>query len=211
MMARRSGGFTLLEMLVVFGVFALIGVISSRIVSEVIDNQQVLRERGARLTELQRAMQIIQRDVMQLVNRPVRDQLGDPLPPLIIGDGGLMELTRLGWRNPLDQRRSEVQRVGYVIEEGDLFRAYWRVLDRTPETEPELQRLLSDVDEVEIRAIDASGNEHSFWPLERSSAARGSPAGARPQDPGKALTGIVLRLEAPPFGAVERIWAVPSV
>ncbi len=197
----RVRGFTLIEMLVVFGVFALIGVISSQIVSRVIDNQRVMQERGSRLTEVQRAMHIIQRDVLQLAARPVRDQLGDPLPSLVIDADGLIEFTRLGWRNPLGQARSELQRVAYVIREGDLYRVYWRVLDRTPDTEPVLQKLLGDVERLEFSALDLAGDEHSFWPLEAGDA----------QDPGKRLAAIVLRMETPPFGAVERLWAVPSV
>ena len=201
-MRRAHGGFTLIEMLIVFAVFALIGVISSQLVSRVIENQRVMRERGDRLAEVQRAMQIIQRDIMQITNRAVRDQLGDPLEPMLIGADGLIEFTRLGWRNPLGQRRAEVQRVGYVVRDGDLFRAYWKVLDRTPDTEPVLQSLLSEVDQVEFFALDISGNEHSFWPLA---------AGGAPQSPDTQLAAVLVRLDIAPFGAVERLWPVPPL
>lgn len=196
----RSRGFTLIEMLVVFAVFAAIGVISSRIVSSVIDNQRVVAERGQRLIEVQRAMQIIQRDLMQLARRPVRDQLGDPLEPILIGADGLIEFSRLGWRNPLARRRAEAQRVAYVTEDGDLYRAYWQVLDRTPETEPVLQSLLSEVEQIEFFALDAGGNEHSFWPR------AGSPDG----DPATRLAAVVVRMDVAPFGTVERLWPVPA-
>lgn len=194
----RQCGFTLIEMLVVFAIFAVIGVISSQIVSRVIDNQRAMGERGARLAEVQRAMQIMQRDIMQLSNRSVRDQLGDPLQPITIGADGLMEFTRLGWRNPLGLRRSQVQRVAYVTRDGDLYRTYWNVLDRTPQSEPVVQRLLGDVEDIEFFAVDASGDEHSFWPV----------AGAA--TPATALVAVVVRMDMPPFGAVERIWPVPS-
>lgn len=197
----RSRGFTLIEMLVVFGIFAILGVMSSRIVGQVIDNQRVLRERGDRLAEVQRAMQIIQRDLLQIVYRPVRDQLGDPLEPMVIGADGLIEFTRLGWRNPLGLKRSEVQRVAYVTRDGDLMRVYWNVLDRTPDTEPVLQNLLADVEQVEFFALDVSGNEHSFWPLAQ---------GGAPQSPDTQLAGIILRVDVPPFGTVERLWPVPT-
>lgn len=191
-------GFTLIEMLVVFAVFAVIGVVSSRIVSSVLDNQRVVAERGARLAEVQRAMHIMQRDIMQLTDRAVRDQLGDPLQPVLIGADGLIEFTRLGWRNPLAQRRAEVQRMGYVREEDDLYRAYWPVLDRTPDTEPVLQRLLSDVEQIEFFAVDGAGNEHSFWPV----------AGTSSNDPTSQLVAVLVRMELPPFGTIERLWPV---
>lgn len=200
MASRRAGGFTLLEMLVVFGVFALIGVISSQIVSRVIGNQQLMSERGARLAEIQRAMQIIQRDVLQIAPRGVRDELGGALEPLRIGADGLMEFTRFGWRNPLALPRSELQRVAYVTRDGDLYRAYWPVLDRAPGLEPTLQALLSGVEQIEFFALDVSGNEHSFWPLD----------GDRRQDPDARLAGILLRVDIHPFGVVERIWPVAA-
>jgi general secretion pathway protein J len=199
--SRSQEGFTLIEMLVVFGVFALMGVMASQIVSRVLHNQQLLSERGMRLAEVQRAMQIIQRDVMQLSPRSIRDQLGDPAQPLMIGADGLMEFTRAGWRNPLAQQRSELQRVGYVMQDEDLYRAYWPVLDRTPDSEPNLQRLLSNVTEIEFFAVDVSGNEHSFWPL----------LGNFESDPDTRLGAIVMRIDLPPFGIVERLWSVASV
>jgi len=199
--ARPGSGFTLIEMLVVFAVFAIMGVIASRIVSSVINSQQMLSERGMRLAEVQRAMEVIQRDVMQLSPRGIRDQLGDPTEPLLIGADGLMEFTRAGWRNPLAQRRAELQRVGYIVQDGDLYRAYWTVLDRTPDSEPNLQRLLGNVREIEFSALDVSGNEHSFWPLPGDVAA----------DPGAQLGAIMLRIDVPPFGVVERLWTVPGL
>jgi general secretion pathway protein J len=198
---QRPTGFTLIEMLVVFGVFAIMGVIASQIVSQVLHNQQLLGERGMRLAEVQSAMQVIQRDVMQLNPRSIRDQLGDPGEPLLIGADGLMEFTRAGWRNPLAQHRAELQRVGYITQDGDLYRAYWPVLDRTPDSEPRLQRLLSNVEEVEFFAIDVSGNEHSFWPL----------LGDFNTDPNNRLGAILMRIDLPPYGTVERLWAVASV
>ena len=198
-------GFTLIEMLIVLGVFALLGVIASQIVSGVINNQIIIAERGARLAAVQRAMQILQRDVIQLQARGIRDELGDPIGPLLIDSGvnseRLIEFTRQGWRNPLGQKRAELQRVAYLIKEDILYRAYWSVLDRAPDSEPRLQRLLGDVDRLEFFALDVSGGEHSFWPLIGDLAA----------DPNSQVAAIMMRIEIKPFGLVERIWPVPGV
>ncbi len=194
-------GFTLMEVLVVLSVFAIVGVIASQIVTRVLDNQRTLAERGDRLADVQRAMLILQRDVLQLNPRGVRDELGDPLEPLMIGADGLAEFTRAGWRNPLKLPRSELQRVGYLVQDDTLYRTYWPALDRAPDTEAVLQELLPGVTRIEFFAVDVSGNEHSFWPL----------LGDYATDPSTALAGVGMRLEAEPFGEVERLWAVPSL
>ncbi len=193
-------GFTLIEVLIVLGIFGIIGLISAQLVNRVLANNEVLSERGARLAEVQRSMQILQRDLLQLAPRGIRDQLGDPLEPLLIGADGMVEFTRFGWRNPLGRPRSELQRVGYVVQEDTLFRAYWMVLDRAPDTEPQLQELLQGVEQAEFFALDMSGNEHSFWP----------PAGDFRNDPNLQLAAVVLRIDAAPFGVVERVWPVPN-
>ena len=197
---RSRSGFTLIEVLIVLGIFGIIGLISAQLVNRVLANNEVLSERGARLAEVQRSMQILQRDLLQLSPRGIRDQLGDPLEPLLIGADGMIEFTRFGWRNPLGRPRSELQRVGYIVQDDTLFRAYWMVLDRAPDSEPQLQELLQGVEQAEFFALDMSGNEHSFWP----------PAGDFRNDPNLQLAAVVLRIDAAPFGVIERIWPVPN-
>ncbi len=200
MNSRRRGGFTLIEVLIVLGIFSIIGMVSAQIVSRTLDNNRVLSERGARLAAVQRSMQILQRDLLQISPRGIRDQLGDPLEPLMIGADGMIEFTRFGWRNPLGRPRSELQRVGYIVQDETLYRAYWMVLDRAPDSEPQLQEMLPGVEQAEFFALDRSGNEHSFWP----------PAGDFRNDPNLQIAAVILRIDAAPFGVVERIWPVPN-
>jgi general secretion pathway protein J len=176
-------------------------VVTAQIVSRVLDNQRMLAERGGRLANVQRAMQVLQRDLLQISPRGVRDVLGDPLPAVVIDADGLLELTRLGWRNPLAQQRAELQRVTYLLEDGDLYRVYWPVLDRAPDSTPLRQQLLDDVELLEFVAIDTAGNEHTFWPQE---------AGETSLDPNLRLAAVLMRIEVQPFGLVERLWPIPG-
>ena len=190
---RRRGGFTLVEVLVALAVFAVVGLMSAQLMSRTLANHEILGERSKRLAEVQRAMLILKRDLMQVSSRSVRDLFGDPLPPVMIGADGMMEFSRAGWRNPLNSPRAEMQRVAYRIHDGHLHRAWWPVLDRAQDSEPVVQRLLSDVEQVEFLALDANGDEHAFWPNE--------PVGA-------SLVAVIMRLECEPFGVVERIWPI---
>jgi len=173
---------------------------SSQMVSRVLDVHKIATVRGERLGELQRAMQLMQRDVLEIAPRSVRDEMGDAIPALRIGTDVALELTRNGWRNPLGQRRSEMQRVAYVARDDTLYRYYWNVLDRAEDTKPVIQELLHDVSGVEVRALDASGNEHAFWPL----------GGDLDSDPAAKLAAIQIRFTVAPFGEITRLWDVPS-
>ncbi len=195
----QQSGFTLIEMLVALAIFAVVGGISATLMSQVLANEATMGVRSERLGEMQRAMLILKRDLMQITNRPIRDMLGEPMPSVMIGNDGMIEFSRLGWRNPLDARRAEVQRVAYRLQDGNLLRAYWNVLDRSQDSEPRTQRLLKEVRQVEFLALDVEGDEHSFWPLR---------PGAEGDEGSPALAAIFMRLECAPFGVVERIWLV---
>jgi general secretion pathway protein J len=193
-------GFTLLEMLVALAVFAVIGVMAHQLLWHMLRSHDYVDERAMRLGDVQRAMHIMQRDLLQIAHRPVRDELGDPLPALQLGNGRPMEFTRLGWRNPLDMPRSDLQRVAYIVDDDTLYRYFWTVLDRAENSEPIRQALLTDVEAVEITVIDVSGNAHSFWPL----------IGELAMNPDAEPVAISVRMEVPPFGELVRVWDIPA-
>ena len=128
--ANRHSGFTLIEILVALFIFAVVGLISAQLLGRTVNAYEVLDDRGQRLSQIHRAMLVVERDMLQFRNRPIRMAQGEPLPALMIGDEGALSMTRGGWRNPLQRPRSELQRVGYRIQDEKLVRAYWPVLDR---------------------------------------------------------------------------------
>ena len=197
-MKSRQSAFTLIEILVALFIFALIALISGQLLSRTINAQEQLQDRGDRLAQVNRAMQILQRDILQLTHRSIRSADGlDELAPLIVNTDGYIELTRVGWRNPLQHRRSEMQRISYRLDDEKLVRGYWHTLDRGYDAEPAWQTLLVDVAGVEFYVLDSQNEERKIWP----------PQGqlAQPAIP----TAIILRIELVPFGVIERIWQVP--
>ena len=142
-MKSRQSAFTLIEILVALFIFALIALISGQLLSRTINAQEQLQDRGDRLAQVNRAMQILQRDILQLTHRSIRSADGlDELAPLIVNTDGYIELTRVGWRNPLQHRRSEMQRISYRLDDEKLVRGYWHTLDRGYDAEPAWQTLL---------------------------------------------------------------------
>ena len=207
-------GFTLLEMIVVLAIFAVLGLISSQITGQVVQNFARLTERGDRLVAVQRAMGMLQRDFMQVQQRGIRDPLGDARLPLVLNPDGSLEFTRLGWQNPLQRPRSNQQRVAYRFEDETLYRVFWLALDQAPDSEPVEQTLLEEVTDVEFIIIDGAGNEHTFWPLAGSAAAvvvtPGGPTPPVSSNPTDRMVAVLLRAEIPPYGSIERLWAVPQ-
>ena len=202
---RKTLGFTLVEILVALLVFSVVALLSARLLSQSIDNQSNLQDRGHRLAEIHRAMRVIQRDILQLSRRRIRDAQGEELPALIVSDQGVIEFSRVGWRNPLRQPRSEVQRVGYRWQDEKIIRGYWLTLDRSYDAEPAYQTLLEDVETIEFFAVDQLGNEHNQWPLDPSASQ------ATQEGEELYLTAILFRAEIAPYGMIERIWRVPRV
>ena len=199
-MRRRQHAFTLIEILVALFIFALVALISGQLLSRTLSAQDQLQDRGERLALVHRAMQIVQRDLLQLTDRSIRDSDSlVPLAPLLINTDGFVEMTRMGWRNPLKHRRSEMQRVSYRLEDEKLIRGYWHTLDRGYDAEPAFQTLLEEVERVEFYVLDTQGEEHKFWPPQLQGGQAADPAA------------IILRIEIAPFGVVERIWQVPNV
>lgn len=198
-LANRQSGFTLIEILVALFIFAVVGLISAQLLGRTVNAYEVLDDRGQRLGQIHRAMLVVERDMLQFRNRPIRMAQGEPLPALMIGDEGALSMTRGGWRNPLQRPRSELQRVGYRMQDEKLVRGYWSVLDRRGDEEPISQTLLEGVEELEFFAIDQNGEEHKFWPPKA-----GQGAGQLQ------IAGLVLRVSMVPLGIVERVWEVPS-
>ena len=194
-----SRGFTLLEMLIALGVFSVIGIMSSQLVARMMDTTERVTDRGRELTELQRAFEIMRRDIEQVSYRYVRDELGDAGLPLEIGGNELIELTRNGWVNPTGAPRTELQRVAYELRGSALYRIFWPVLDRAPTTVPLEQLLLGDLSNAEFRAVDLSGAEYLYWPL--------SPE--YDEDPERQLVAIRLTVGSETFGEIQRLWEVP--
>jgi general secretion pathway protein J len=200
---KQALGFTLIEILVALFIFGVVALISGLLLSRSISAQEQLQERGDRLAQIHRAMQIMQRDILQYSNRTIRNEEDkEPLDAIIISSDGYIEMTRLGWRNPLKRKRSELQRISYRLDGSRLVRGYWHILDRGYSAEPSFQTLLQGVERVEFYLLDQNGTEHKFWP---------SQSFRNDGDQDLSPLAIILRIELKPFGVVERIWQLPDI
>ncbi len=164
---KSKFGFTLLELLIAMAIFATIAVISYSGLSSMLKTAKAVEIDASRLKEVQTAMLFMQRDLLQSVNRAVREEYGSFTKALQSNDQGkvLLEFTHGGRRNPAGFLRSSLQRVGYGIDDDEnLVRYIWPVLDRSQDTKAVKHELLSNVDNLQFRFLNASNTWAESWP-----------------------------------------------
>lgn len=174
--ARHSRGFTLIEVLVALAIFAILAALAYGTLNETLANAELLSARLDRLQAVQRTMRVLSEDLIQLAPRPVRDELGDQYGAALqtsFDSGYALELTRGGWRNPMALPRGTLQRAAYRIEEDQLVRYHWNVLDRTLSNEILGVTLLDGVESVVFRFMRDNGEWTDQWPPQGTSGAAG--------------------------------------
>lgn len=166
-MNRLQRGFTLVELLVAITIFSVLAAMAYGGLRSVLNTERAIDAAAQRLNALQQTMLFVARDLAQLTGRGIRDEFGDSQPPLrsqLNRQPGI-EFTRGGWSNPAGQMRSTLQRVGYTVEDKQLIRYSWPVLDRAPDTQPQRVVLLEDVVALQLRFMDEQRAWHEVWPL----------------------------------------------
>jgi general secretion pathway protein J len=154
----RDCGFTLLELLVAIGVFALFSTMAYGGLMQILESRDRVDAERTYWTGLARAFLRIEDDLLHARERTVRSVSGTPLPALVgqptdtraVADPPL-EFTRGGVLTLNEGARSDLQRVAYKFEDGKLWRLTWPVLDRAPTTKPHEALLLEDVEDFQAR------------------------------------------------------------
>lgn len=165
--ARIQKGFTLIEVLVAMALFAVMAAMAYGTLNQTLLSADILSERMDRLQALQRTVRMLSDDLQQLTPRPVRDELGDNYGPALstaFQSGFTIELTRGGWSNPMVLPRSTMQRAAYRIEDNELIRYHWNVLDRTLSNEPIVVALMDGIESLQFRFFQTDTDFIDQWP-----------------------------------------------
>lgn len=170
---RPERGFTLLEVLVAIGIFALVSAMSYTALQQMLATRDRLDGEREFWRGLSLAFVQIGDDLANARARTVRDAYGNPLPAFrgqpvdsrALGEPSL-ELTRGGLFVLGDGVRADLQRVGYRLQDGRLYRLAWPQLDRPPQSEPVASPLLANVEALRVRFYAPAGGWVETWPTD---------------------------------------------
>lgn len=199
---RAAQGFTLIELLVAMFLLAILGTAGFQMLFQITATRDRIDQQSLRLSELQRTFYWLAEDVTQIIDRPVRSAVDAELAPLQFNLQGeyLFEFTRAGWVNPaaeVSPVRSNLQRVAYSLDEDRLIRHYWYHLDSVDESPVRRRQMITGVEALAFRFLDASGEWQESWPPPNT------------ENPGMPLA-IEFVLELNDYGEVSRVFALPG-
>lgn len=149
-------GFTLVEMMAALFVFGLLTTAGALVMGSTLEGQSAVRDRMARLGELQQTRALLKADLGQIAARPSRDESGAPSRPAFHGaavvDGApFLGFARRGWENPDEAPRASVQYVQYRRAADRLERVSFPRLDGTAPGTPQV--LIDGVTAVRIQFL----------------------------------------------------------
>jgi len=207
----RQAGFTLLELIVVIGIFALMAAMAYGGLSVVLHTRTRVETALADTAALQKAYWIMRDDFQNAVPRSVLDNDNQRRYALqYTGIDRRVSLTRAGWPNPLDLPRSTLRRLSYFYDDGKrrLVRRTWPVLDRAPRTAPVDTTVLEHVQSMRWRFLDGNGRWQEQWPtasvLQTVAGAVSPTTGSQPPPP----RAVELTLEVKHWGRLRWLFTV---
>ena len=165
-MSRHSeGGFTLIETVVSMLLLAVMSVLSYQAVDAVLATNERSRQGLAEEASLQRAWQIIGRDIMHLRARPFVDGLGMREPAYVTDRSEFGVRFSRGGGPMVKSNPSGLRRVEYSINrEQQLQRQSWAITQSPRQSEGSILILMDNVDEVVFEHLTKDFFYSPDWP-----------------------------------------------
>lgn len=193
----RQHGLTLIELLIAMAVTVVVGLIGANMLSSMILNQHQVSERGLELEQLQRALQVIQSDLEQMILHRDLEQHQLALNDLITVNrsnipGLLLEFTRIQSMPKLEQPYFIYTRVRYLLIEKQLIRTSSPVAYPADDNNWSKESLISDISKVDLDYY------YERWSSRLS---------LRPNIP---LQAIRIRIESKRWHTIELVSQIPA-
>jgi len=167
---RTVSGFTLLELLIAMVIFSTMSLMAYAGLNSVLTSNRITQAYEKDLKGLQRSMMFLEKDIRQLVARPRHAGYNESFAALQtdLGLDGILEFTRSGNPNPAGVLRSSLQRVRYVLDEGELQRWSWSLVDHL-DGKPIIMPLMKSVEQINFRFLTQKKQWQSKWKVKNKS------------------------------------------
>ncbi|HEX2549821.1 MAG TPA: type II secretion system minor pseudopilin GspJ [Gammaproteobacteria bacterium] len=163
---HNKSGFTLLEILMALFIFTIVSIMMVTTLHTVFDSQTVTAKNAEKTSKLQLSLLLMSRDFEQAIDRPITNAK-NIYEGAFIGSPRTVTFTHGGWANPKGQeQRSTLQRTKYAIENHQLIRSVWTVLDQSAKTLPTRRVLYDKVSDLRFEYLDEDGKFQNNWPQE---------------------------------------------
>ena len=159
----NKNGFTLIEILIALMVFAIIAGITSSAMYYAFNTRSKINTYADRLSELQIAVNLLEQDTDQIINRPVR---GDDMRtfPAFIGAPETIEFTRAGVVNPRQlANRSTLKRIAFLCQNHQLIRRSWLQTDSPNRKRYEDRIVIDQLKACKFSFMDNNKQQYKEW------------------------------------------------
>ena len=202
---KKIYGFTLIEIVIALAVFAVVGTLAFTGLNALLKQQTELQSRSDQIKSIQLALKYLERDISQIIARPVRDQYGDQQPAFSADEDSIMSFTYSGWRNPASLSRSHLQRVAYEVSTAEdsnkqqLVRHSWNRLDGAVIEDARSAPILENIADLEWKFLNQGSVWETRWPPINS-------------DPATTVMprAVSVSFDVEPWGNISRIIALPK-
>ena len=194
-------GFTLIELMIAIMVFAVITMISYRVISSLIKTKEVITAVHNKWGGLSNAIIRLNKSINQVIPLTVLGADGNILSA-IQGKFKLenkfdaqLELTESGFIGDQIYGSSPPRRIGYRFADKRLYLVTWPVLNRVINTIPRMDILLENVQSFDVKFLYLDGKWREIWPT-------------NPIDSDKFPTGVRVNIKLMSKEEITRQWAL---
>ena len=157
-------GFTLIEIMIAVGIFAVISAIIFPIVIKTINTNAAIEKRSGEIASLQRMFVFMENDFRYMVQRTIRDPLdGLSFDPSFAVDTDDNELIKFFTLLPdANTGESQTRLVAWALDGDKLQRKTWYSISPYTDEEPRLATVVEDIESIELRFAEEK-DENLSW------------------------------------------------
>jgi len=161
-------GFTLIEVLISLVILSIIAIVSTNFLQSSIDLRNQSKSKVDDIKVFNLGVSTIRRDLMSVVNLPMRDNFGNQLPNFI-GSNADKKITFLGFINRIDSSRSFISRIEYLFDDTKFIRRVYFTADPYDYDDYIDSVIFNNIDDVEISFL-IDNRWFTEWPAGQTAA-----------------------------------------